>query len=346
MRLQVDRLPAQLRREGLAPIYLLSGEEPLQRFEAEDAIRSFARTHGVEERVVLDVGAGFHWNSIRQATSNLSLFSNKRLIELRLATQKPGKEGGQALAEYAAHPNADTVLLISADKMEKRTQQTAWFKALEKAGAILQTRSISLGQLPEWIVARCRDRGKTITPEAAHLIAQCVEGNLLAAKQEIDKLCLLVANEHIDVQQTLNAVTENARYTVFALIESAFAGQTERTLRMLKGLRSEGVEPMALHGAIMWEFRRVCSMAYQIKTGLSMEHVLASFHVWGQRKPAIVKFLERHGTAQLHAFLHKAIQIEHLIKSNTRANVWDEFSVFLLSVAGTNLPTNKLRDYY
>ena len=336
MRLKPDRLPRHLQQKGLAPIYLVGGDEPLQRLEAEDAIRSFARDSGFAERVVLDVGAGFDWDSIRQAASNLSLFSNKQLIELRLAAQKPGREGGRALVEYAEKPSEDTVLLISTEKIDKKTQQTKWCKTLEKNGVFIQTWPVGLAQLPGWISDRFHRRGKTIDREAVNLITQRVEGNLLAAKQEIDKLCLLIDDKHIDVEQVINAVAENARYDVFSLIENAFSGRAERALRMLKGLQSEGVEPAALHGAILWEFRRACSMAYKIRTGASMDSVFASFYVWEKRRPAFVRLLERHSAAQLQALLNKTIQIERLIKSSTKVNIWDEFGWLLLSVAATN----------
>ena len=346
MRLRPERLTGHLRGDSLAPVYLISGDEPLQRFEAEDAIRACARNKGFEERTVLEVAPGFDWNALRRATSNLSLFSSKQLIELRLATQKLGKEGGQALVEYTDTCDAGKVLLISAGKIDKNTQKTVWFKTVEKAGVVLQTWPVSPGQLPEWITARFRRREKTISPEAARLIAQRVEGNLLAAKQEIDKLCLLIEGEHIDAEQAINAVTDDAaRYNVFALIESAFAGQAERALRILTGLRGEGIEPIALHGAIMWEFRRVCSMACRLESGASMDSVFSHFRVWDKRRPVTAKLLQRYRAGQLQVLLNQAIRLERLIKSRARANIWDEFGWFLLAVAGVRLPTNKIRDY-
>ena len=337
MRLRADQLESNLKRSGLTPIYFISGDEPLQLLEAVDEIRKYARTHGVDERIVLNVNTGFDWNLLNDESANLSLFSNKRLIELRLGSQKPGKEGSQALIEYAVQSPADNVLIITSGKIDKRTQQSKWFKALDKAGVTIQVWPVAPNQLPEWVRKRIQQNGKQITHDAASLIAERVEGNLLAARQELDKLCLLIDNQNIEIDDVIAVIADNTHYDVFSLIEDALSGHIDRTVRMLHGLQNEGVEPMAIFGPTMWEFRRVCSMSYQIESGIPREKVYANHRIWEKRKKAISTVLNRHGTCELQLILKKATLVERVLKGAQKGNPWDELMWFLLGIAGATI---------
>lgn len=334
MRLKVDQLSSSLDNRGLAPVYCISGDEPLQILEAADLIRQFARNNGVEERTVLNVERGFDWNSLAEAGANLSLFASRKLIELRLGTHKPGREGGAALVKYAATPPAENVLLITAGKLDKKTQATAWYKSLDKAGATIQVWPVDTAGLPGWIMQRARQYGKNIQREAAALIALKVEGNLLAARQELEKLSLLIDKPEISVAHVMSAVNDSARYDIFALIETACLGNAEHATRMLRGLQSEGIEPLSIFGALMWELRRICAMANAIEAGTPKERVFAEYRVWQQRKPAINKLLNRLTARQLTGQLGTAYMIDRSIKGAMRRDPWVLLEDLMLRLAG------------
>ncbi|MBI4005538.1 MAG: DNA polymerase III subunit delta [Gammaproteobacteria bacterium] len=338
MRLRADQLFSNLNRSGLAPIYLISGDEPLQVMECADEVRRFARERNFEERLVLDVGNGFDWNSLIEASANLSLFSSRRLLELRLGDKKPGRDGGDVLVRYAEQPPPDNVLIITANKLDKKTQETKWYRILDDAGITIEIWPIDARRLPDWIQQRTQKHGKQINGLAARLIAERVEGNLLAASQEIEKLCLLAKKNEIDVDEILSSVTDSTRFDVFQLIGSALAGDARQTVRMLSGLKSEGVDPMAIYGALMWEFRRLCSLSYSAKSGVSLDELFKKENIKGaERQHAVKTTLHQHTSDDLHALLRTAVYIDRKIKSSDRAIVWDLFQIFLLSLAGNSL---------
>ena len=338
MRLRAEQLSSSLARNGLAPLYLVSGDEPLQLMECVDEIRRYARKQDFAERLVFEVESGFDWNSLLTETASLSLFSPKRLVELRLGDASPGKEGGTVLSQYAEKTPADTILIISAGKIDKQAQQTKWFGALERAGVVVQVWPLTPEQLLQWIEGRLRTRKKTIDPEALALLAEQVEGNLLAASQEIDKLCLLAEGPRISAAAVNNAVSDNARYEVFALLESAMAGDARRCARMLAGLRTEGLEPINIHAPLVWEFRRVCSMASHMATGSSLDQLFSEYKVWNdKRKQAIRMILRRCKPRQLHVMLIQALHLERKIKSANKDMAWQALLSLLLTIAGKSL---------
>jgi DNA polymerase-3 subunit delta len=337
MRLKAEQLPNHLKQHGLASVFCISGDEPLQLLESADQIRAYARNNGFDERLLLNVDRGFDWNQLRDAGANLSLFSSKRLIELRLGDQKPGREGGAALTDYVSAPAPDNVLLITMARIDKQGQQTKWYRALDKAGVTIQIWPVEAARLPAWISNRARLLDKRISQEAAALIADRMEGNLLAAKQELDKLCLLVDAPEISIDDVMDAVTDSTRFDVFSMIEFALAGKTDRILRMIRGLRNEGVEPMGIFGALMWEFRRLCSMSYEIKAGAARDRVFAQYRVWPQRKPAITAMLNRVDNITLGELLHQATELDRALKGAYRADPWELMENFLFRIAGVRL---------
>ena len=330
MRIKTDQLSIHLKQKGLPPVICISGDEPLQMLECADQIRSFARDNGFDERLLLNVDRGFDWNQLRDATASMSLFSTKRLIELRLGGQKPGREGGAALTDFVDPPTPENVLLITMARIDKQGQQSKWYKALDKAGVTIQIWPVEADKLPAWIINRGRNMGKRISPDTAGFIADRVEGNLLAARQELEKLCLLVDTPEIGIKEVMSAVSDSARFDIFSMIELAQAGKTERILRMIRGLRNEGVEPMSIFGAMMWEFRRICSMAYEIKAGASREKVFAQYRVWQQRKPAVNALLNRMDLQALGGLLRQATVLD-------RADPWELMENFLFRIAGVRL---------
>lgn len=335
MRLRANQLAANLKKPGLAPIYLISGDEPLQVMECADTLRQHIRQQGFEERIIFDVTSGFDWNSLHDETAAMSLFSSRRLLELRLGDAKPGKEGSPVLTAYASSPPTDNVLIITSGKIDKQSQKSKWFTALDKAGIIIQVWPIDIAELPDWIIKRVQDQGIKISMPAAVCIAELVEGNLLAAKQEIDKLCLLISKPEITADDIHIAVADSTRFDVFELIEAALGGNPGRIIRVLQGLRSEGIELFSIYGVLMWELRRLCSMAYAVKNGVPFEKIFTDYRIWDNgRKQAIKSCLRRHHIEDLHRLFRAALKIDRKIKSSDRIIVWDIMEAFLLALAG------------
>ena len=338
MRLKARQLLSFLKRNTLAPVYLASGDEPLQLMECVDIIRDHARGQDFAERLVFEVTSDFDWDTLLAETATASLFSPKRIVELRLGDSSPGKEGGAVLTQYAEKPPADTILIISAGKIDKKTQQTKWFSALDRAGVVIQVWPLTPDELPEWIRQHLSARGKTIDPQALVLLAEQVEGNLLAASQEIDKLCLLTDNAMITAADVNNAVSDNARYEVFTLLEGAMTGDARRCVRMVEGLHNEGLEPLNIQATLLWELRRVCSMASQAADGISIDRLFSEYRVWNdQRKQAIKSILRRCKPQQLHALLRQALHLERKIKSADKDMAWQALLDLLLAIAGKPL---------
>lgn len=337
MRQRVDQLSQHLQRGNLAPVYCLTGDEPLQMLEAEDAIRRRAREEGVEERVVYHVDRSFDWDQLARDGASLSLFSSRRLLELRLGGQKPGKAGGETLTAWTDGAGGDNILLISAARLDRKAQQARWFKAVDKAGVVVQIWPVEPARLPDWIRQRARAMGRNLDRDAAELIAQRTEGNLLAARQELEKLCLLLETERIGLDDVMHYIVDSARHDVFALIENAFLGRTDRSAAMLRGLRREGAEPLALFGALMWEYRRVVSMAAAVAGGEERDQVFSRFRVWQQRKKALAAVLQRHSPGQLGRLLEEAMTVDRTLKGAGREDGWDALEDFLFHIAGVRV---------
>lgn len=253
MRLSAEQLPAALAR-SLASIYLVSGDEPLLVGEAADAVRAAARAAGYADRTVFFIDRSFSWDELRYASRSLSLFAEKRLFELRMPSGKPDK-GAQQLAELAEEPAPDLVCLVITDKLDKKASDAPWVRAVEKNGVWLPIWPVDTAALPAWLRARAKLLHVDIEPAAAQLIVERVEGNLLAAKQELEKLSLLANGESISADLVLRSVGDSARYDVFQLAEAAAAGDAARALRVLLGLKSEGVEPTLILWALVRELR-------------------------------------------------------------------------------------------
>ena len=253
MRLRAEQLPVALAR-GLTGIYLVSGDEPLLVGEAADAIRAAARAAGYADRRGFFIDRSFSWDELRLATQSLSLFAERRLFELRMPSGKPDK-GAALLAQLAAQPASDLIYLVVTDKLDKKTGDTAWVQAIEQHGAWVPILPVDTAALPGWLRGRAKMLQIDIDPQASQLIVDRVEGNLLAAQQELQKLKLLANGATIDVDLVLRSVGDSARYDVFQLAEAAAAGDAARALRVLLGLKSEGVEPTLILWALLRELR-------------------------------------------------------------------------------------------
>ena len=333
MRLRLEQLGGQLARQ-LAPLYLIYGDEPLLVQEALDAIRSAARTRGYSERVCLTVEAGFDWNRFWESAVSPSLFAERRLMELYLGGAKLDEAGGKILQAYANRPAEDVLLLLSAGKLDAGAQKSAWFSALEAAGIVVPVWPIEASQLPAWIEQRMRAQGLLPTPAAIALLAERVEGNLLAAAQEIARLQLLFGGGAITAEQLLAVVGDSARYSVYDLVDAALAGQVERVVRIVYGLRDEGVEPVLVCWALHREIRLLALLAFASAQGQALEGEMARNKVWEKRKPLLRRALQRLPVRVCRRLLDRCAHLDQLIKGVATGNAWDEILNLALSLAG------------
>lgn len=338
--------PAQLAKHlqgSLAPIYVVCGDEHLLCQEACDAIRQATRGQGFSERQVFNVETGFDWGQLIEAGASLSLFAEKRLIELRIPNGKPGDKGAAALLDYLARPAEDTVLLISLPKLDGSTQKTKWAKALidGKDVQFVQIWPVDAAQLPQWIRQRLAQAGLAADQEAVEMIAARVEGNLLAAAQEIEKLKLLAEGGQINAETVQAAVADSARYEVFGLIDACLHGHASHALHMLEGLRGEGIEPPVILWALARELRLLAGIAQQYAQGLPLEKAFAQARppVWDKRRPLVSKALQRHSAQRWNQLLMDAQRIDAQIKGQAEGNPWTGLADLCLQLAGTRILT-------
>jgi DNA polymerase-3 subunit delta len=326
MRLSREQLGPSLAR-GIAPVYLVSGDEPLLVGEAADAIRAAARLAGHADRSVFFVEKGFDWDELRQATQSLSLFAERRLFELRLPTGKPDK-GAQILVEMANRPPPDVVCLVVADKLDKKAGDAPWVRAIEKHGVWVPVWPIETAALPGWLRDRASALGLTMEPAAAQLIIERVEGNLLAAKQELEKLVLLADGKRISADLVLRSVGDSARYDVFQLGEAAAAGDAGRALRILLGLKSEGIEPTLILWALIRELRGLWQARERnrLRTGTRGG--------WNQAATPSPQALARLGTLPLTQLLRQAHQTDRVIKGLAGGDPWTAVTGLAAGLAG------------
>ena len=334
MQLKPEQIDAHLRKQ-LAPIYFISGDEPLRVMEAADAIRAAAREQGYDERDVLTVQAGFDWDSLMSEAGNLSLFSQRRVIDLRLPTGKPGADGSKALRAYAERPPDDTLLLVTAGKLDPAARKSKWVQALDKAGVVVFVWPLKGPEFNAWVAQRMRQRGLQPTADAVALLSERVEGNLLACVQEIEKLYLLQGEGEVDAGAILALVADNARYDVFGLLDSALAGKAARCVRMLQGLQAEGLVPQIVIWALARELRQLTAMAGSLASGQPVQAVLSQYRVWpAERKSLVTAALRRLSVTQCNALLQHCARVDRISKGQGAGSAWDELLQLTLKLAG------------
>ncbi len=261
----------------------------------------------------------------------------RRLVELRLPSGKPGAEGGKVLAAWCENPPPDTLLLIIAGKLDKAQQSSRWFKAIDVAGAVIQVWPVEAAALPAWIARRMQARDMQPTPEAVALLAERVEGNLLAADQELEKLRLLTGGGPVDADQVAAAVSDSARYDVFGLVDAALAGDAARAARMLFGLRGEGVAANLVLWALTRELRALAAMSRALAAGQPQAAVFKAHRVWDKRKGPVQAALRRHPARRWQALLWQAGELERVVKGQASGSPWEELLQLTLKIAGRPL---------
>jgi DNA polymerase-3 subunit delta len=333
MKLTAYQLDAHLQKT-LAPLYLISGDEILLVQEAIDQIRAAGRKAGYSERISLSVESGTDWAKTLYAEAHsFSLFATKRIVELQLAGTKPNAEISKILLDLVTNPPPDTLLLISSQKLDSKIEKSNWYKALDKNGIVMPLWPITLDQLPTWITQRAKKIGLQFTPDAAKRLAEHVEGNLLAAAQEIEKLSLLQTAKAIDAQTIENTVTDNARFDIFHLVDCALSGNSKRCLRMLDALKAEDAEPILILWALTRELRTLAELAKQTRKGSSLATLFSQFRIWEKRQPAVRRFLQHHTQQHCWTLLSQSARIDKLLKGALPGNVWNELQQLTLNIA-------------
>jgi DNA polymerase-3 subunit delta len=332
-KLRPEQLGAALAKQ-LAPIYLVSGDEPLLIQESCDQIRAAARKNGFSERELYHVETSFDWNQLLSAANSLSLFAEKKILEVRMPSGKPGDKGGKVLQEYAQSPAPDNLLLIITEKIDGATQKSKWFKAIEDAGQHIQVWPVTPAQLPRWIGVRLQQAGLSADSDAIDLLASRVEGNLLAAAQEIEKLKLLTTDKRISYELMASVVADSARYDIFGLTDKALHGDARAAVRTLHGLKTEGTEPINILWAVTREIRALVQISQAVAQGKHFDWAAKQSGVWDKRQPLMQAALRRLKPAQLQQLLRKANGIDKAVKGMRNAEPWDELLDLILNVAG------------
>jgi len=329
-------LIAQLEGGGLAPVYFLSGDEPLGRIEALDAIRAAARRAGAEERVVLHSGTGFDWGQLESELAARSLFGSRRWVELDLPTGKPGTEGAKAIVRACELASEDCLFIVVTGRLEKEQQSARWVQALKAAGTVVECRTPERSRLPEWVRQRAQRTGLRLTPEAVTVLAERSEGNLFACAQALQHLALLYPAGEVEAAAVLAATGDSARFSVFALGDAALAGDQARALRVLEGLRGEGTEGVLVSWSLRRELRVLALLAPLAERAL--EQAFARLRIWPARQGLYRQALRRLPAARIPELYAAALAIDRVVKGAERGvDPWDGFTWLLLALAGGRL---------
>jgi DNA polymerase-3 subunit delta len=336
MMLRPEALEGQLAK-GLAPLYVITSDEHLLALEAADRIRRAARAQGYSERDVLTVERNFKWGELLAANQALSLFGDKKLIELRIPGGKPGKDGSAALQSYAKDLSPDNLTLITLPKLDWQTAKSSWVTTLQQAAVYIEIPNVERAQLPNWIGTRLAAQGQSADRQALDFIADRVEGNLLAAHQEIQKLALLYEPGKLTFEQVQDAVLNVARYDVFKLSEAMLAGDPARLARMLEGLKGEGEALPLVLWAVAEEIRTLLKLKTGMAQGRPLGPLMKEHRIWGPRERMMEPALRRIPLATLERALQDAAQVDKMVKGlrakQYAGDAWDAMLQLALKVA-------------
>ncbi|WP_226468751.1 DNA polymerase III subunit delta [Luteimonas panaciterrae] len=333
MELSPERLSAQLRAEPLRPAYLIAGPEPLRVIEAADAVRARAREQGYAEREVFDADSrDFDWDALAASFRAPSLFSAQRLIELRLPTAKPGKDGAEVIADYCAEPPGDTALLITGGEWS-RQHGGKWSEAIARIGHLVVAWAVKPHEMTDWVESRLRSRGVHADRDAVQRLVQRVEGNLLAAAQEIDKLALLADGQPLDAARMESLVADAARFDVFRLIDATLNGQPAQVSRMLAGLRAEGEAVPALMGMVVRELQLTAALARVQARGGNLAGEFKAQRVWDSKQATYRRALQRHAAPRWERFVAEAGRVDRISKGRAAGDAWQVLERLLLAVS-------------
>jgi DNA polymerase-3 subunit delta len=303
--------------------YWISGDEPLQLRECTDALRNRCRSEGFAERDLHEVDKQFDWRMLAASGSELSLFADRKLIELRLRSSKLDDTGKKHLTDFLTDPPPDTLLLITSPKIESSATKTQWFSKIEQRCVLVQAYPVEPGRLPAWISRRMQVHSLTADADAVQLLCDRVEGNMLAADQEIEKLSLLFGpGAHLDIARVARSVADNSRFNVFALIDACLAGEHAKAIKTLHRMREEGSEPLMIAAMVAREVRQLYELALSIELGMQPGAAMQKAQVWKNRQPLVSLALQRHRTASLKALLGQLRETDISVKGMGTVPPW------------------------
>ncbi|MCB1691283.1 MAG: DNA polymerase III subunit delta [Pseudomonadales bacterium] len=333
MKVYADKLKAELSRR-IAPVYIVSGDEPLLVQEVADEIRATLRAQGFSERDLFHAERGFDWEEVLFSANSMSLFAEQKILEIRLPGGKPGDKGAAALASYAEALSEGTVMLLILPRLDARSQSAAWFKALEGIGVFVQVWPIDIGEMPRWVTARMRRAGLSATPEAVGALVDRVEGNLLAAIQEIERLALVAVNGKVGIEEVVEGVSDSSRYDVFGLIDAALSQDASRTVKICEGLRLEGVELLPTISLVAREIRNLSQMARAVENGKSPDAAMQQYKIWAKRKGPVGKCLRRHKSGDFLSYARRLSAVDRAVKGMGHEEPWVLFTDVMVALAG------------
>jgi len=332
MKLYLNQIDDHLQKK-LLPVYLVCGDEPLLVEEIVSAIRNQAKRSGYDEREVWVVERGFDWHQLAESSQSMSLFSQKKIVELRLPTGKPGDLGSREIAALAQSQQQDTLLLVITGKLDSASQKSKWVKALESNGAMITVYPLEPKEIPGWINQRLVRHGLSAGPGALDMLAWHFEGNLLAAAQEVEKLALLHEGE-LTTRDLDKVLCENTRFNVFKLADSCLSGDVVASARILSSLKAEAVAPVLVLWALTREARGLFQMARDLETGKALDQVLQSHGVWSKRRPQIRAALNRLKPTNCKALLQRAARTDRVIKGRLSGEPWQSLQDLMLAFCG------------
>lgn len=337
MKLFASNLAGHLEKT-LAPIYLVSGDEPLLVSEAAQAIREAAAARGFEHRDLHVVEKGFKWAELQAGADNLSLFAARRVVELRLPTARPGDAGARVIRGLAERPDPDRLVLVVTSKLDASAARSAWVRCIEASGVAVKVLPITREDLPRWIRRRAGRRGLRLSSDAANLLADRVEGNLLAADQEMAKLALARGEGPVDAEAVMESAAMSARFDVFRLTEAVLEGQSRRAITVLAGLRAEGVEPALVSWALSRELALLARLSFALYQGEHVDQALRKHGVWRARQPQVKRALRRLSLGELTALLGRACEVDRIIKGIVTGRPWDAVTQLVVAALRPSLP--------
>jgi DNA polymerase III subunit delta len=337
MKIYPEQLGTHLQR-SLQAAYWLAGDEPLQMRDSLDLVRSACRKQGYTEREQYEVDNNFDWQSLTAAGNSMSLFSEKKIIELRMRSNKLEDSARKILTTYLENPAADNLLLITSPKIEAATTKTQWFKKIEALIVFVQIYPVEANKLPQWIHNRLKQHQLSADQDAVQLLAERTEGNLLAADQELEKLSLVLgAGAHLSVELVARSVADNARYNIFGLIDACLAGQVSKAVKTLHRMRDEGSEPLMINAMLAKESRRLASMAERLKKGEHTSRVYQTHQVWSNRQELMGRALQRISVDKAHCMLEQARAVDLASKGMSRVSPWVALEQLVLTFSGTQI---------
>ncbi|MGH8547356.1 MAG: DNA polymerase III subunit delta [Methylococcales bacterium] len=335
MRLNAEQIGTGLSKL-LFRVYLVCGDEPLQHGEALDLIRMACRKSGFANREIFDVEAGFSWDRFEITARTSSLFSDKKILELRFGSGLPDKKAETPLLNYLERVPRDAVLVLSCGKLAKTTAKSAWFQALDRVGLIVQVWPLQPNKVLSWLESRMKTRGVNLDKPAVRLLASRVEGNLLAAAQEIDKLYVLYGSSRLDVATVQEVVADSAHFDVFDLVDSTLAGESARSVRILTSIRGEGIAPQVVLWAFARDLRMLATMRFDLDRGSDRSILFRSHKIWESRRPLLDAALRRLRYPEIQEFLRRCAEIDLVGKGLAKGDVWEDLLLLSVSIAGSS----------